>query len=179
MHSSISHAILTILHVLGEGDEEEGGDDEWHRGRHGDRDGPWDDIDDMQGAHRVGVSGGLDLADLAAASLKFRSDTRGLEVDALGTGHRATPEDEMEKLFREQEDSLVPDNIEEDDEEPEWADAYITEGGSVQHSQPAASEASLSKRSLLFEARPLFSSATHRISVSLMTFNLSVHLLRS
>ena len=152
-----------------DGEDEEGGDDEWSRGRpNADRkDGPWDDIEDVEGTSRIGGrggSGGLDLADFAAATLKFRSDTRGLGMMDLGDDGRpkAALEDEMEMLFREQKDNILPDNLGDDTEEPEWADAYINNSMHQTAYQPAH-DSSSSKRSLLFEVGATYWATNLRI----------------
>lgn len=100
-----------------------------------------------------GMGGGLDLADFAAAALKFRSDTRGLGLADMGLddgGPRVVEEDEMEKLFREQKDAANNGmgSLEEDDDEPEWADADVNEPIQL---PTKATETSHVKRNLLFE----------------------------
>lgn len=145
--------------VLGLDDEEEedgGEDNEWSRGQYnGDKDGPWDVVDGGAGGSGLrGVGAGLDLADFAAAALKFRSDTRGLgHTDSHDSGRRKViEEDEMDMLFREQKEILTLESLEEDDAEPEWADAYQEQAiQSVPSVTP--SEASRSKRDILFEVR--------------------------
>ena len=145
--------------VLGMDDEEEedgGEDNEWARGQYnGDKDGPWDVVDGTAaGLGLRGVGAGLDLADFAAAALKFRSDTRGLgHADSHDSGRRKViEEDEMDLLFREQKEIMTLESLEEDDTEPEWADAYQDQ---IVQSVPAAtpSEVSRSKRDMLFEVR--------------------------
>lgn len=121
-------------------------------------DGPWDDVDgDAVVSRAGGVGGGLDLADFAAAALKFRSDTRNLgQMDSMdGSRVIAPEEDEMDRLFREQKDCIVTDNLEEDNQDPpEWADAYGSAPSNAHtHSQShfMAPDSSLDKRNLLFQ----------------------------
>ena len=101
-----------------------------------------------------GTGGGLDLADFAAATLKFRSDTRDLgQQEITDDGRfRMAADDEMDRLFREQKNYIIPDNVGDNDEAPEWGDAYIN-NMFHQNLLPIVSgpEISNPKRSLLFE----------------------------
>ena len=151
--------LILIFNLTGiDGEDDEGGDDEWSRGVVGnvDRgDGPWDDIEDQNGLSRTGgTGGGLDLADFAAATLKFRSDTRDLgQQEITDDGRfRMAADDEMDKLFREQKNYIIPDNVGDNDEAPEWGDAYIN-NMFHQNLLPIVPgpEISNPKRSLLFE----------------------------
>lgn len=150
-----------------EGEYEEE-DNEWMRGHHNADgiDGPWDDVDGDAAVSRVGgVGGGLDLADFAAAALKFRSDTRNLgQVDSVDGSRSLMPEeDEMDRLFREQKDCSMADALEEDNQDqepPEWADAYgtATNTQSQSHYMAPDQKQNQDKRNLLFQVR------THRTS---------------
>ena len=121
-------------------------------------DGPWDDVDGDAAVSRVGgVGGGLDLADFAAAALKFRSDTRNLgQIDSMdGSRALAPEEDEMDRLFREQKDCSIADGLEDDNQDPpEWADAYgSTTNNAHSQSHYMAPDQNQDKRSLLFQVR--------------------------
>lgn len=116
-------------------------------------DGPWDDVEGSTTTPGLkGLGGGLDLADFAAAALKFRTDTRGLGLMDLMDGNKPkiVEEDEMERLFREQKDSVGIESLEDDEGEPEWADAYL--GETTQAPAPTrSSDDSRNKRNSLFE----------------------------
>lgn len=161
-------------------EEEDGGEDnEWSRGQYnGDKDGPWDVVDGSTAGSGIrGVGAGLDLADFAAAALKFRSDTRGLgHSDSQDSGRRkVVEEDEMELLFREQKEVLILESLEEDDTEPEWADAYQDQ---IIQSVPITnpSEASRAKRDILFEVRicTTLSHFTSLTNLDYMGYNLLI-----
>jgi hypothetical protein len=67
-----------------------------------------------------------------------------------GNKPKIVEEDEMERLFREQKDSVGIESLEEDEGEPEWADAYL--GEATQAPAPTrSSDDSRNKRNLLFE----------------------------
>ena len=153
-------ALLVLSCKVGaDGEEEEGGDDEWSRGLPNaeKEDGPWDDIEERDGVSRIGgrsSTGGLDLADFAAATLKFRSDTRSLGLLDMAEDDKpnVAVEDEMEMLFREQKDDVLALSLADDSEEPEWADVFLNNSiEQIAYSPPY--DSSSSKRSLLFEVR--------------------------
>ena len=103
----------------------------------------------------TGASTGLDLSDFAAAAAKFRAEMAGMKLeDSEGGGHNE--EDMMERLLREQNDSLLEGEElggdMEDEEMPDWA--ADAEDDDVTFGAPAA-VAPQQKRSLLMEAMNL------------------------
>jgi hypothetical protein len=125
----------------------------------------WDD----EGISSSSKGGGFDLADFAAAALKFHSTTRELALAEVQVepGSYINQEDPIEKLLREQsdldtfEEDINAGNIEEEDDEdmPDWAVENDME--TMEFQDPviphvdslSKSKESLSKRNLLLEVR--------------------------
>ena len=92
---------------------------------------------------------GGDLADFAAAALKFRAETKALML--IKTEGREVEVDAIDCLFKEQEleqnDPFLNGlNDNGDEDEPEWADVDVND---MQADIPTVT--SISKRNLLFE----------------------------
>ena len=166
-----------------DGEDEDGDGNDWGRGRPKGGGDLWDDVGEAGGdggpsspSRRGGGGGGggganLDLADFAAAALKFRLDTRGQGLADMGLDdggpRRGNDEDALARLFREQtvaerlQKSSGAEGGDEDENEPEWADADVNEpmDVSVPPSSGAADSGRLAstgnetKRNLLFEVR--------------------------
>jgi hypothetical protein len=162
---------LLICKVGRDGEEGEddhgdgGGGGDWGRSHNSEKDGLWDDVDGGSLDNLPGRGGrGLDLADFAAAALKFRSETQKIGVADFVRAEGAAfagEEDAMERLLREQNDvdpaaqeigAEVPvqqDNVE-DDDVPEWADADVNEP--IELAVPTATAGNTAaKRNLLLE----------------------------
>ena len=153
--------IYDITGADGEYEEGEGGDNEWSRGtgRAGGDDSIWDDAGSGGGSGAVGGAAGLDLADFAAAALKFRSETRNMNLAEMGFddgGSHVQEEDAMERLLREQNDALNEVEANDDDKnEPEWADADVNEPIKISGEVPNGGAGSETKRNLLFSVNQL------------------------
>ena len=116
-----------------------------------------------------GSSPALDLADFAAAAVKFRSETQSLGLADLVRAEgasRVAEEDAMERLLREQNDAAEEDenigadvpvqaDAPEDDDVPEWADADVNEPIELAVPTITATETA-AKRSLLLEVLFVF-----------------------
>ncbi len=116
--------------------------------------GLWDDVAEGSGSTSKHAAGTLDLADFAAAALKFQSNTRALGLGEAGVGG-SVGEDPMERLLREQvgsgEGGGGGGGLEEEEEEavPDWASDEV----SAAVEAPAAAAFNDSKRTLLLGVR--------------------------
>ena len=113
------------------------------------KDGVWDSIEGSS-TGMGGLGLGVDLADFAAAALKFREETKALMN--LKAESREVEVDAMDRLFQEQEMEQNDPFLSEgpagngEEEEPEWAD-----GDGDSNQAQTSTVTSQSKRNLLFE----------------------------
>lgn len=157
--------VYGILCCIVDDGEEDGGDNQWSRGHHG-QDDLWDS---SSSAATYSKGGGFDLSDFAAMAQKFKEDTLALtklDKGALGgmedyAGMKQREDEALERLVREQaelEDEEVPvDKLlsdvvvegDEDEDVPDWAvDEEDQAGGH-------AGVKSDTKRNLLLEVRSI------------------------
>eukprot|EP01034_Spumella_vulgaris_P021599 gene21599-27637_t len=117
-----------------------------------------------------GPAGALDLADFAAAALKFRSEMADMKFTDEGG---SVPEDMMERLLREQTFAANGEDEEEDDDAmPDWAadgdDSLSTSNATPKTGFGFSSEQPAAKRNLLLETLNVKSvAATSTIGASI------------
>lgn len=109
----------------------------------------------------------FDLADFAAAALKFRAEMQSMELGKLENNRADEEEDAMRKLLEEQMENEIPGVVEEDEELPDWADENDIDGlSTIAQLNPTVSveepiietlaPLSTNKTSLLLEVRAVY-----------------------